>query len=299
MPLVVGVDAGGSRTEAAAQRDQGPPRTFVGAGANPNVGGLEQAVDAIAAAVIGVAGTDRPDAIAVGAAGAGRSEIVEAMTAALRARFPGTPIGVSDDARIALRGAVPTGDGFVLVAGTGSLAYGEIGDRAFRAGGGGFALGEEGSGYAIGSAALKLVLRSLEGRAPRDPLIEALVMQTGASGIAQLISYTYAGGTPVRSVAAVASTVIRLADNGERSAVRIVQGAALELFELIRAVCRQAGMPASDLPIALSGGLVRSNSLLTYLIETRIANELPHLRIVKNGGPPYLGALAAAWRLLA
>ena len=44
----------------------------------------------------------------------------------------------------------------------------------------------------------------------------------------------------------------------------------------------QAGMPASDLPLALSGGLVRANSMLTYLLETRIANELPHVRIVKK-----------------
>ena len=52
------------------------------------------------------------------------------------------------------------------------------------------------------------------------------------------------------------------------------------------------------MPLVLSGGLLRENSMLTYLLETRIANELPHVH-VRKGAAPHEGALALArdsWR---
>lgn len=299
MPLVVGVDAGASRTIAAAASGDETPCTYEGDGANANVYGVERAADAIARAIAAVAGDQIPDAIGVGAAGAGRAEVATALARALRARFANAAVAVTDDARIALRGAVAAGDGIVLIAGTGAIAYGEFGERRVRAGGGGFALGDEGSGYAIGAAALRLLLRSFEGRAPRDPLLDELAVLIEAGGREQLIAYVYDRGTPVSTVASVAPMVLEHADKGERSAVKIVQAAALELFDLVRTVGRVGGAGNAELPVAFAGGLLRANSLLTFLIETRIANELPLFRVVKNGGPAYLGALAEARGLLA
>ncbi len=299
MRVVVGVDAGGSRTIAAAARGGEQPHTFTGEAANPSVLGIDGAVDAIAGAVAGALRDDTASAIVVGAAGAGNAEIASAMMHALRARFPDALVAVTHDARIALRGAIPGGDGIVLIAGTGSLAYAELGGRSFRAGGGGYALGDEGSGFAIGSAALRLLLRLFEGRGASNPLLEALASHTGAAGARELLSYVYGGGTPVATVAAIAPIVLKFANEGERSANKIVQAAALELFELVRAVCGLAGAGAVELPLAFSGGLLRTNGVLSYLIEVRIAGDLPYLRIVKNGGDPYAGALAEARALLA
>lgn len=297
MPLVVGVDAGGSRTVAAAADGDASPRTVVGDPAGLSARGVEPAADAIARAVGRVLGDDRPAAIAVGAAGAGRLDVANALAAALRARFPGAPVAVTDDARIALRGALPAGDGIVLIAGTGAIAYGEFGERRCRAGGGGYALGDDGSGYAIGGAALKLLLRSFEGRSPRDPLLDAVAARTGVAGIDDLLTFAYANGTPVPTVASVAPIVLEFAGAGVRSALKIVQQAALELFDLVRTVWHASG-ETSELPLAFSGGLLAANTQLSYLVEVRIGSELPQLRIVKNGGPPYLGALAEARALL-
>lgn len=299
MPLVVGVDAGGSRTTAAAQRGDQPARLFAGHGVNLNAAGLEAAADAIARAVEGALEGERAAAIAVGAAGAARPGVADALAAALRARFEGVAIGVSDDARIALRGAIPRGDGIVLIAGTGSVVYAEIAERKIRAGGGGYAFGDEGSGFAIGAAALRLLLRSFDGRAPRDPFLDALAERTESSDAGSLAAFAYGETAPVGRIASVAPMVLEFAGAGERSATKVVQAAALDLFELVRAVHRRAEAGSGELPLAFAGGLLQDNSLLTYLLETRIANELPHLRIVKNGGAPYLGALAAARELLA
>ena len=102
---------------------------------------------------------DAFDALVVGAAGAGDTVIASALESALRAYFPRGTIVVHDDAEIALRAAVPHGDGVVLIAGTGSIAYARVGEEVHRAGGYGYLLGDDGSGFAIGRAALAQMLR--------------------------------------------------------------------------------------------------------------------------------------------
>lgn len=298
MRVVVGVDAGGSSTVAAVAHGEEELRSITRPPANARVRGPAAALETIADAIARVLEGDEAAAIAVGVAGAANESVAATITSGLRVRFPGVPVTVSSDAAIALRGAIPKGDGIVLIAGTGSVAYAEAGGLVVRMGGAGFAIGDDGSGYAIGSAALKVLVRSFEGRAPRDGLSDALAATIGAASAGDVVEYVYGRGEPVAAVAAVAPVVIAAANAGERSANKILQTAALELFELVRAACGAVRASERELPLAFAGGLLRENSLLTYLVETRIANELPRLSIVKGGGLPYRGALAKARALL-
>ena len=205
------------------------------------------------------------------------TEIAGMLARGLHERFPTASIVVTHDLRIALRAAIPAGDGIVLVVGTGSGAYAEIGANTFRAGGGGYAFGDEGSGFAVGAAGLRQLRRAMEGRVHSDGLTETIAARTGAHDLDDLGRFAYGGESTVAAVASLAACVLDSADAGERSAMKIVQTAALELFDLVRALCRSAGAEERALPLAFSGGLLRRNSLLTYLIETRVANELPNL----------------------
>jgi len=297
MPGFVGVDAGGSKTIAAYARDEGVVRTHCGEGANPRVRGVEAAADAIASAIAGALAGERADALAVGAAGAGSAAMRDALALALAQRFPDARIGVSDDAHIALRAVVPHGDGIVLVAGTGALAYAEIAERRLRAGGYGYLLGEEGSGFAIGAAALRRLLHAFDGRVKSDALLDALRERLPARSAQDVVAAVYERAMPVGEIAACAPLVLEHAARGVRSATVIVQDAAKALFELLRSVV--TSLEEKDVPLAFSGGLLRENNLLTYLLDLRIANEFPHLATVKGGADPYLGALADARRLLA
>lgn len=294
MPRVaVGVDAGGTRTVAAAEGDE-TPRTFTGKGANANVVGTGAAVATIAAAIERALNGDAAGTIVVGAAGAARPDIAGPMTRGLQTRFPQARLEVTHDLRIALRAAAPEGDGLVLVAGTGSAAYAEIDGERHRVGGGGYAFGDEGSGFAVGAAGLRLLRRAMERRIPGDRLTARLAEHTGARDVDDLARFAYDTGSPVAAVASAAQCVLECADAGERSAVKIVQAAALELFELVRALCRNAAAETRALPLAFAGGLLRRNNLLTYLIETRAANDFPNLIVIKSGNEPVMGALALA-----
>jgi N-acetylglucosamine kinase-like BadF-type ATPase len=205
---------------------------------------------------------------------------------------------VRDDAYIALRASIPQGDGVVVIAGTGSIAYAQHGEDGYRCGGYGYLLGDEGSGFAIGSAAIQYLLRSYDGRVPRDRLVDTLEAQLGVRDLQGALDYVYRSQHPVGTVAAVARVVLDLAQSGERSASKIVQTAALALADLVKSVIKRAGLTAAAVPIVLAGGLLQSNNLLTYLLETRLLNEHPQMPVSKSAADACLGALAEAQRLL-
>jgi N-acetylglucosamine kinase-like BadF-type ATPase len=298
MPVVVGVDAGGSTTVAVAADGERILGTATGGAANLRVAGYENAAHEIAATAARALGDARPKAIFVGAAGAGNEIARDRLREVLERRFTDAAIGVGDDARIALRACV-TGDGMMILAGTGSLAYAEIDGQVYRCGGYGYLLGDEGSGFAIGSSAVRLLMRAYDERVPRESWLDGVESQLGVRDVQSVIERVYGAALPASQLAAVAPIVLEAAQAGQRGATKIVQAAALELFDLVKTLARKAQIGDRALPLVFAGGLLAANSLLTYLLETRISNEFPSLEPYKGAPAPEFGALALARALLA
>ena len=298
--IAVGVDAGGTSTRAAMSRDGVFEMVHEAGGASASALGIEEAANRIAAAIVAATRGEMPDALYVGAAGAGRAGVPEKLEALLGARFRGARIGVGDDASIVLRAVARQGPGMVLVAGTGSIAYAEnaTGER-FRAGGYGYLLGDEGSGFAIGLAAARQLTRVFDGRTPPDELSTEVQRLLEAGTQAELFDRIYGRAAPVPAIAALAKHVIALAGSGVRSANKIVQSAALELSELVKTVAKKAALQHDAVPLVLAGGLLKENSVLTFLLETRLQADLPGAEILKRGADAYRGALNAAEAMLA
>lgn len=293
--MIVGIDLGGSKS-VAVLRDGGRTARAEGGPANPSVLGLDT-VQEVLRVLIGDLDIERePDAVVLGAAGISKPGVADALEGTLRAAFPHARIRCTSDVEIALRAAISDGDGAVLVVGTGSAAYGESGEQRRTIGGGGYLLGDEGAGFALGAAAARLLLRSYDGRAPRDRWFADLERDLECDDRASLFSKIYRTPVPVSRIAALAPIVLAAADTGERSAVKIVQGAALELADLVRTLLRQLDALQRPMTLALCGGLVRENSLLTFLFETRLSNEAPLLIVRKFSGEPVDGALVLAER---
>jgi glucosamine kinase len=293
MPVFVGVDAGGSSTRIVAERDGNPAGAFDALPANVRRSGVDDAASIIARGIESTLHGERPDAVMVGAAGAGSPEIAAALRAALAVHLPGVRIAVDDDAIVALRAGAAEGDGIVLVAGTGSVALAVSNGERFRAGGHGFLIDDGGSAAWIGASAVRLLLRAFDERQPRDAMLDAVARALRAECALHVHEAIYGDADPVRKLASIAPVVIESASRGDRSASKIVQAAALELAELLRNVARRAKLAERDTVVVFAGGLLRENSLLTYLLETRVANELPHAAI-RKGVDPARGALALA-----
>jgi N-acetylglucosamine kinase-like BadF-type ATPase len=297
--IAVGVDAGGTATRAVLSRDGARRAEAAGGGANASSLGVAAAARAIVDTVRAVAAADEPDSIVVGAAGAARAGIAGSLEAALREAYPRARIGVSDDARIALRAAIPAGPGLVLIAGTGSVAYAESETLRARVGGAGYLLGDEGSAFAIGMAALRLYARALDGRAPHDATTVLVARGLDAPDRDALLAAVYDAPLVPARIAALAPEIIAAAGTGERAATKIVQAAAQELADLVRAAARAVALTDRGPSVALAGGLFAQNSLLSFLLETRINADLPGAAIVRGGEPPVVGALRLAEALAA
>ncbi len=292
--VVVGVDAGGTSTIAALAQDGRLVRTREGMAANASTRGVEAAAGTIADTILGALDGAVPEAIFVGAAGAGREETARSIEGILQSRFSGARVGVRDDACIALRAAVPAGDGLVVIAGTGSVAYAERAGIAYRAGGYGYLLGDEGSGFAIGSGAIRLLLRAFDERGPRDAFVEEIAARLEASSAMDVLAHVYGNPHAVTMIAGLAPIAIAAANRGDRSANKLLQNAALELAEMVKSLAKRSNLAQSGAPVVLSGGLLRENTLLTFLLETRLSHELPSMPVWKGDVEPYIGALAQA-----
>ncbi len=298
--LVVGVDAGGTSTAVAAAHGDGDVATFRGGPANASSRGIDAASATIADAVRACVPGRAPAAIFVAAAGAGRSASAHALRDALIANFgSATQIAVEDDTRVALRAAIPEGSGVVLIAGTGSVAYAEAGDLRVRVGGAGYVLGDEGSAFAIGVAALRALARAYDGRAREDETLALAARTFGATDRASLLAAIYDAPLDVARVASLAPAIVAFAGKGNRTSTKIVQTAAQELSDLARAAIVQAGLGDASPAIAFAGGLLRENSLLTFLLETRVTSETPGSQVVRLRDEPERVALAMARALLA
>jgi N-acetylglucosamine kinase-like BadF-type ATPase len=296
--IAVGVDAGGSKTAVTYSVDGHCKGVWYGSSASPTAHGAERAGERIAKTIELALDGALPNAIFVGAAGAGREDVAGELRNALESRFAGANVEVRDDAYIALRAAVPEGDGTVIIAGTGAIAYAEKSGAGFRSGGYGYLFGDAGSGFGIGAAAVDRLLRVYDGRAPRDAFSEELESALEVRALNETLQKVYAAEVPARALAALAPIVIESAGRGDRSASKIVQLAAAELNSLVKAAIASAGLASSSAPIAFSGGLLSASSLLTFLLETRLLNDFPEMPILKDNPAPAAGALCAAECLL-
>ena len=297
--IAVGVDAGATSTDVAVSSD-GRLECEVQAGpANPTTLGAEAVAATISDAVLRATGGEEPEALYVGAAGAARPKIAERLERALRLSFPKAKhVVVAGDVEAALRSAIPAGPGIVLVAGTGSVAYAEHGERRARVGGFGYLAGDEGSAFAIGFAAIKLLARVYDGRAHADETTALVERVLECSDRDELIGVLYERPFAVPKIAGMAPSIVAFAGKGNRASTKIVQAAAQDLGELVCFAAQQTDLADASPAVALTGGLLRENSLLTTLLETQVISDLPGATIVRMRDEPVRAALRFAETML-
>ena len=206
-------------------------------------------------------------------------------------------IVITNDARVALAGAASGKPGIIVIAGTGSIAFGENarGETA-RAGGWGYIYGDEGSAFDIARQALRAILREHEGWGPKTALTPALLEPTGAADANQLLHVFYTPDWPRSRVAGLAQTVDRLAAEGDPVAIEILNHAARRLAFLAGTVRRQLWSDEENLVVSWSGGVFNSEIAREHF-QTLIAMDL-HITCVPPQHGPAIGALLLSWRVV-
>jgi N-acetylglucosamine kinase-like BadF-type ATPase len=140
-------------------------------------------------------------------AGVDREADASIMRALMRRIGYKARIVIANDALIALVAGVGSAPGVVLIAGTGSIAYGRNArNEAARAGGWGYVLGDEGSGYWIGRQALRAVVRASDGRGPQTSLTPLVLEHYGAAQASGLVHAIYDRAVRPQTIAGPSSS---------------------------------------------------------------------------------------------
>lgn len=284
--LVIGIDGGGSETiallaEAATGSVIGHgtsgPSNIQSVGVERATQALNEAVAAafaaaklaqgpVAAAALGMAGVDHPDAVEV------VRQIAERLQLAKR-------IEVVIDALLLLEAGTPDGWGLAIIAGTGSIAFGRTQDGRFdRSGGWGYLLGDEGSAFALGLNGARAVARASDGCARPTVLTEKILGFMGLREPLEMIDAVYRGPWDRAKLATIAPIVLAAAEEGDAVADQIVESEASELARTAAGAARKLNLPAEHVPLAVTGGVILNslhyrNRFLAALRDVGICPE--------------------------
>jgi glucosamine kinase len=255
MSICIGVDAGGTKTAVLVANGDRVVARAIGAPGAVRPGRALQAASRITAAIrhaLTDAGLLHGDVLVVGAAGVGRDPERTELREFLRAERLAERVVVTGDLDIALEAAFGAKPGIVLVSGTGSVAVGRTADGALhRRGGYGWQMGDEGSGYALGRAALLAVGQARDGRGPASLLGDLLLSEGPAKTFDELVRWS--STAEPGEVAALAALVFAAAERKDAVAGELVTSAARSLAELAASLVSVYGKSGA-IPVALAGG---------------------------------------------
>lgn len=308
---VIGIDGGGTKTAAQLADLNGAVLTESQAGpSNFQVIGVDMAAQAILDVVhaccqnIGCS-LSQIGSLTVGLTGAGRTadqqRMLEGLQRLAESRNVSLPrTTIESDARIALEGAFGGRDGIIVIAGTGSIVFGkDVRGNVVRAGGWGRLVGDEGSGYAIGKEAFRAVAKMIDGRGKKTSLARLIAAQTGLKTQEDIIRALYKENFDIASVTPL---VTRAAQKKDRTAVGILDDAASELVEVIRAAAAQMnrtrGKGRAKLRLAFIGSLLSNDNIYSKKVRSLIRRRLPQITVQESLAPPAHGAVIMSIRSL-
>ena len=295
---VIGIDAGGTKTLCQLADASGTVIAEArGPGANLQASG-ELQVEKVLHEVMEQAIGERPivpSVICLGIAGVDRPDDALVVRGIMKRIGYKARIIVVNDALVALEAGVPGEPGVVIISGTGSICYGRNSrGEAARSGGWGYVLGDEGSGYWIGRAALRAVLREADERGPKTALTPLLLQHFDVDRAQNVIHQVYHTNLKPAAIGALARCVHAAYLDGDQVAVGILRGAANELEAGALSVARRLQLIGTPFTFILAGGIFRA----VPWVQEELGRRLP---VVARGASvklletePAAGAVALA-----
>ncbi len=312
MPYYLAIDGGGTKTRCLLADETTVLADAMAGGSNMVRLGEQPARESLHTAVHRVCTTAKISpaqirAVCIGAAGAARPDIAAKIRNILAEIMSGaTPanIEVVSDAEIALEAAFGASPGVVVIAGTGSIAYGrDAAGRIVRAGGWGFAISDEGSGHWIGRHAISAVVNA--GDQGRETALAAMILQAWKiTTLDELVQQ--ANSTPPPDFPRLFPVVLRAADEGDAIARDLLAEAGAKLANLAAIVIRRlasqtsvaapaAGPPAAAVPpVAITGSVFRQSAVVRQIFYNALEQSFRGIDVRQDLVDPVQGALARA-----
>lgn len=298
MSFFLGIDGGGSKTRCLV----GDENSLLGAGSSSSCKvqrvGEDGARNALSAALheACVQADVSPRQIAstcAGVTGAARPEISGLIRELISGIVAGE-IEVVGDVEIAFEDAFGAGPGVIVIAGTGSIAYGrnDHGNMA-RAGGWGHAISDEGSGYWIGVEATRAALRARDLGEDSTLLLE-LMEAMGAKDADEFVVRLNANPAP--DFAALFPVVLSAADRADSVASQILEKAGIELADAAEIVIQRLFAKSDEISVAAHGGVLSSSAQVRKALANALRARYPKASLTIEPIDAARGALNRARR---
>lgn len=294
--VVAGIDAGATKTRAFVVGRTGEILGR-GAGGGANMLTSPDPQGSIAAALQAALAGRRPSAVVLSCAGGDRDEERERGRAILTAILGrDVPVDVTHDAKAALYAGDRSGCGVVLIAGTGSIAYGRNAEgEEGRAGGWGYLIGDEGSAVWIGLEGLRAAAHAVDGRGAPTAIVAHVLRECGAAELMEVLPAVYGRPHPSPAVIGAARAVALAASADDAIAVGILRRGANALARAATVVAVSLGL--ADGPVYLAGGAFEQLPQLTQRVRGELLAMLPRAAVEPVREEPAMGAARLAGRI--
>ncbi len=301
--VVLGLDGGGTQTRAALADSTGQTVGIGLAGAcNLAAVSPPEALDAALAAAdaaLGQASQTRADVLSVcaGVAGVSYTDRRAEFLRSLQDTFSNAQVTVEPDYAIALTGATGGAPGVIMIAGTGSAAYGEnVAGKTHRTGAYGYLIDDSGSGYGVGRAALAAVLQAADGTGPATTLTHRLSEVLGLAALTEIFPAVYSGSLSRVAIAGLSRIVAEAAAEDQDPVARaLLLRAGGTLAQLVHGITQRLfDDNATPFPVVQIGGLWNAGDALTDVFARSLRRFAPAAVVTSPLHSPVDGAVQRA-----
>ena len=279
MHYIIGVDGGGTKTEAVAyDLDGNVLKTSLKGFANL-LNNKEEALNNIHDSIkelVDEYGQENLKGLYLGIAGSEAGDNEQLIKEVADKFFKDSV--VMNDGELALRAMLKGEDGILTIAGTGSISFGVNKDKRLRCGGWGHLLGDEGSAYKISIEAIKHMIFVKENRLPKSEFIEAIMNEIGIDSEDDVIGFVYSSTKD--EVAKVAPVVSKFAENGDRVAIEIMEKEGLALAKTTENTFK--GLEFESCSIGLVGGVIRKSKIVRDVFESYLLKNINVVEFVES-----------------
>lgn len=288
MNYIIGVDGGGTKTEAVAYDLEGNVLGKSLTGFANLINGKEEALKNIVSAIKEL--TDKYelsklDGLYLGIAGAETGDNLEVIKATITKEIGVIPV-VVNDGELALRAMLKGEDGILTIAGTGSIAFGINNDKSERCGGWGHILGDEGSGYKLSIEAIKNMIYEKDNSLEKSKLTIKLMEKINIKEVDDVIGFVYSSSKD--KIAIGGPVVSMLAEEGDKLAIKILENEAKALAKTTENVYKKLGFEKCS--IGLVGGVVRKSKIFRATFEKALRENINVISFIDEDVSPAKGA---------
>ena len=206
----------------------------------------------------------------------------------LESFFQDINIIVCNDVELGFWGALPSGRGIHIVAGTGAAAYGRNDNShslqtkiktpgefsSARSNGWHYLLSDEGSGYWLGLKALSIYLKEEDGRLEHGALREIFKRELHISSALELAAY-YDNNLhgKRKEIAALQKFLSEAAEQGDSAALEAYASAVHELSLSVFAIQNRIFPSGSRIPVSYSGGIFQNKKFVLFPLKEKLEDR--------------------------